>query len=82
MPPNDLVKGCELIFPDTVFFENGEPKLLIKMEKENMCIQGIRNPAKLNLQNIQNEFLDTFKERKKETHGIFHKRYGPSIVKP
>ena len=25
LPPNDKVKGCQLLFPDTVFFANGKP---------------------------------------------------------
>ena len=34
LPPNDMIKGCELIFPDTVFFEKGKAKVIIKMDKE------------------------------------------------
>ena len=39
LPPNDMIKGCELIFPDTVFFEKGKAKVIIRMDKE-FCLQG------------------------------------------
>ncbi len=25
MPPNEKVHGCQVLFPDTVFFQNGKP---------------------------------------------------------
>jgi hypothetical protein len=34
LPPSDQIKGCELLFPETVFFEQGKPKSLIKSDKD------------------------------------------------
>lgn len=37
LPPSEkesAVKGCELIFPDTVFFNQGKAKMIIKMDKD------------------------------------------------
>ena len=83
MPPQEqvhLVKGCELIFPDTVFFENGKPKAIIKMDKE-YCLVGTKNQVKLSLQNIYKDFTNQVRERKKDNHGIFFMRYGGGLFK-
>lgn len=58
LPPSDLIKGCELIFPDTAFFSQGKAKLIVKMDKE-FCLVGIRNPVKLSLQKIRKDFYET-----------------------
>jgi len=44
----DKFKGCELIFPETVFFKGGKPKLMIKSDKD-FCLVAIKNPEKLKL---------------------------------
>jgi len=36
-----------MIFPDTVFFEKGKAKLIVKMDKD-YCLLGIKNANKLN----------------------------------
>lgn len=82
MPPSeqiDMVKGCELIFPDTVFFEKGKAKLIVRMDKE-YCLQGIRNAAKLNNNIIYKDFINIVRERKKDGLGIFYLRYGPDFA--
>ena len=75
----DTIKGCELIFPDTVFFERGKAKLVVKMDKD-YCLQGFKNATKLNIQNIYKDFSNAVRERKKDTHGIFYMRYGPNFA--
>ena len=47
LPPNEHIKGCELIFPDTAFFYAGQPKMIVKMDKD-YCLTSIKNPQKLN----------------------------------
>jgi hypothetical protein len=53
---SDKVKGCELIFPDTVFFKNGKPILVIKSDPREFCLMGIRHPKKLSLASIYKDF--------------------------
>ena len=38
LPFNDKVKGCELLMPETVFFDNGQPECVVKMDK-SFCLQ-------------------------------------------
>lgn len=77
--PNDRIRGCEVIFPDTVLFQNGKPSLSIKMDPKDFCIYGSRATNKLNTQNIYKEFQNVMRERRKDTVGIFVNKYGPSI---
>lgn len=55
LPPSDNIKGCECIFPDTAFYENGEAKIIIKMDKD-YCLTSIKNTTKLQGRNIYKEF--------------------------
>jgi len=73
LPPNDHYKGCELIFPDTVFFEKvkdekgkvtARAKVIVKMDKKDFCLQAVKNPVKLNLASIYKDFSETVKNRK------------------
>ena len=68
-----------MIFPDTVFFEKGKAKLIVKTDKE-FCLQGVRNIAKLNNQNVYKDFSNIVRERKKDGLGIFYMRYGPDFA--
>ncbi len=38
---NEKIRGCELVFPDTVLFNRGKPKLILKSDKE-YCLMAIR----------------------------------------
>jgi hypothetical protein len=49
---NDKIKGAQILFPDTVFFEDGKPSFIAKVEKEG-CMQKITSPSKLGLQDIR-----------------------------
>jgi len=40
-PVTDKFKGCELIYPDTVFFCGGAPKIWFKNDKD-YCLSAIR----------------------------------------
>lgn len=75
LPINDKIRGCELIFPDTVLFQRGKPKVIIRNDKE-FCLMAVRQMSKLNLQSIYKEFSNVVRERKKDFVGPFQKIYG------
>lgn len=79
LPSNDKIRGCELIFPDTVLFSKGKPKLIIKNDRE-YCLMAVRQMSKLNLQAIYKEFSNVVRERKKDFAGPFHKLYGTGFT--
>lgn len=54
LPFSDRIKGCECIFPDTIFFKNGKPHMIVKMDKD-FCLQAIKSGPKLNLHNIMKD---------------------------
>lgn len=76
LPYSDKIKGCELIFPDTVFFENGEPLLLIKTDPKDFCLLSVKGSQKLSFSNLLKDFQNLTRERKKDSVGIFRKRFG------
>lgn len=75
LPESDKVKGCELIFPDTVFFKKGKPVLIIKSDMRDYCLQGVTHPKKLSLQSIYKDFQNVVRRRKKDNTGPFGKIY-------
>lgn len=75
MPESDKVKGCELIFPDTVFFKKGKPVIIIKSDPRDYCLQGVTHPKKLSLQSIYKDFQNVVRRRKKDNTGPFGKIY-------
>jgi hypothetical protein len=79
LPPSENIKGCECIFPDTVFYENGEAKIIIKMDKD-YCLTSTKNPVKLISRNINKEFYQTVRERKRHYLGIFQMKYGANVL--
>ena len=60
LPPpkkSHLVKGCELIFPDTCFFKDGHPTMIVKMDKDYcLTCQRSRPEKKIELVNIRRDF--------------------------
>jgi hypothetical protein len=79
IPPSENIKGCECIFADTVFYENGEAKVIIKMDKD-YCLTYTKNPVKLISRNISKEFYQTVRERKRHYLGVFQMKYGANIL--
>ena len=57
------------MFPDTVFFEEGKPSFIARVDKEG-CMIKVTNPAKLTLQDIRSKFPVIVRDRRKET-GLF-----------
>lgn len=75
MPPSaDKFKGCELIFPDTAFFENGQCKCIIKND-EDYCLVQVKNPNKLSLNAIKSFFQGVIRERRNDQNGVFSQIY-------
>ena len=59
LPPSDRVKGCELLFPETVFFKNGKPERIVFTDQDYYLKQSISD-EKLILNNILKEFMDIY----------------------
>jgi hypothetical protein len=70
LAPNDNIKGCEAIFPDTAFFEKGEAKIIVKMDKD-FCLTSTKNPVKCIPRNIGKDFQSAVRDRKRHYMGIF-----------
>jgi hypothetical protein len=49
LPVGDKIKGCELIFPDTVFFKKGKPIIVVKSDPRDFCLIGVTHSKKLSL---------------------------------
>jgi hypothetical protein len=49
---NDKIKGAQILFPETVFFEEGKPSFIARNDKE-CCMIKITQPSKLALQEIR-----------------------------
>lgn len=76
LPYSDRIRGCEAIFPPTVFFKGGIPAFLVKMDRE-FCL--VSKPANKNLQNIQRDFSEVHKDGLKDLDGVFVQKYGAHI---
>ena len=75
LPPNPAkFKGCELIFPDTAFFEQGVCKSIFKNDDEHCLIQ-VKNPAKLTMLAVQTAFNAVNRERRNDQNGVFSQMY-------
>jgi hypothetical protein len=72
---SDKLRGCELIFPDTVFFKNGKPVLVVKSDPRDFCLMGIRHPKKLSLASLYKDFQNVVRKRKKDYVGPFGRLY-------
>lgn len=68
-----------MLFPDTVFFSRGKPRLIVRSDRE-WCLMAIKNPSKLNLQQVYKDFSNVVRERKKDFAGPFFKKYGRGAV--
>jgi len=53
LPVNDKFKGCELIFPDTVFFSKGKPSILIRSDKD-FCLTAVKGSSKKGIEQRNN----------------------------
>ena len=46
-PDKEKFKGCEMCFPDTIFFKDGKGKEMIKHDKD-FCLTSTKNQNKIN----------------------------------
>ena len=83
LPINDNFKGCELIFPETVFYNHGKPVMFVQSDKE-WCLTAIKNHHKkgadkknriFDLKSLASQLTAIFQERKKETQSVFSQIY-------
>ncbi len=82
LPANDKVNGCQVFFPDTVFFRFGKPDIIIKSNpRDKYCLVGIRQPKKLALQSIYKDFQNIVRRRKKDFIGPFGRIYFQNTIK-
>lgn len=65
-PSSDKIKGAQILFPDTVFFEEGKPAFIARIDKEG-CLVKVTQASKLGLQEIRQRFSTIVRERKRET---------------
>lgn len=72
---DNRILGCECIFPETIFFEDGEPRVLIKTETKDFSLVKEESKQKLTLPRILKEFQNTFRKRKKDYKGLFRLKY-------
>jgi hypothetical protein len=49
---SEKIKGAQILFPDTVFFEDGKPSFIARVDKEG-CMQKISQASKITLQEIR-----------------------------
>lgn len=76
LPANDKVSGCQVFFPDTVFFRGAKPEIIIKSNpRDKYCLVGTRQPKKLALQSIYKDFQNVVRRRKKDFIGPFGRVY-------
>lgn len=68
VPINDKIRGCEINFPDTVFFYKGKPKIQVKTDKDGNLI-AIRTYAKINLHQIKTSLSSLIFKRKAKLNG-------------
>lgn len=81
LPPaaqENSIKGCQLVFPDTAFYQQGKAKIIIKMDKE-FCLIGVKKASKLTKEEIYKEFSNIVRDRRRDDDGIFVSMYGPDI---
>jgi hypothetical protein len=65
------VKGCELVFPDTVWFNlKGTPSIIVRSDKD-FCLIAVKTANKLRHEVIYQEFSEIMRKRKKDQNGVF-----------
>lgn len=71
LPPSLDLEGCELKFPDSVFFgEDGKPQFIAKTDKDGKMIC-VNQPNRLTTTDIRTKFSKTVtEERRNETKTI------------
>jgi hypothetical protein len=71
LPINEKIRGCSIIFPDSVIFSKGKPKFIAKNDREG-CLMVIKQASKLNLGDIRRTFSQVVRDRRKEVEENSH----------
>ena len=74
LPYSEKIRGCELLFPDTVFYLNGKPKIIIKSDKEQ-CLVSTKSASKLSQGSLQKELTIIYRSRIKDNISLFALKY-------
>lgn len=64
-PDPENVQGCQILFPDTAFFEDGKVTDIIKTDKEGF-LTNVKFDARSGIQDIRTTFPTIVRERRKE----------------
>ena len=70
----EAMNQCDIICLETVFFKDGKPNLLIKLD-EDYKITAVRSGRLLKLANVPKFFLELAEKRKEDKKGVFHYKY-------
>jgi hypothetical protein len=79
LPYSEKIRGCELLFPDTVFYSNGKPKIFIKSDKDH-CLVSTKSMSKLAVGSLQKELTVIYRSRIKDNINLLTLKY-PSLTK-
>lgn len=63
--PNSQIAACPLLFPETVFYNNGICIDLVKTDAETGLLLSIKTESKLTPEVIRNQFVTVVRERRK-----------------
>jgi hypothetical protein len=80
LPYSEKIRGCELLFPDTVFYSHGKPKIFIKSDKDH-CLVSTKSASKLAIGSLQKELTLIYRSRIKDNVNLFTLKY-PELSKP
>ena len=69
--PLEAINHCDILCLETVFFKDGKPNLLIKLD-EDYRIVAVRSGRLLKLANVPKFFLDLAEKRKVDENGVFY----------
>ena len=77
-PNAEKFRGCECLLPETCFYKNGKPYMLVRFD-EAFCLTALKqnetSKTRLNQEYVFKEFSRVVRERKADENGIFSQIY-------
>jgi len=70
----EAINHCDILCLETVFFKDGKPNLLIKLD-EDYKIMAVRSGRLLKLANVPKFFLELAERRKEDANGVFYYKH-------
>ncbi len=67
--------GCEILFPDTVFYTAGKPKKIVKTDPVNFCLESDSQLGSLVQSEIYENIQSTVMQRFRDEKGLFQKKF-------